>query len=108
MRIKAKTFRAWMRANFTKGQLRDMTEHGVDTGWHGLTYYSDTCKLYERFKDEIWAKLAEDAESMGEPTPVHMLATFKGIEHVQDATNFENLLVWYMAETVAREIMDTE
>lgn len=54
MIIRAKTFKAWMQANFDKGTLKDMAQFGCSGGFPGLTWYTDTCHLYERFKDEIW------------------------------------------------------
>src|SRR5690606_40944928 len=37
MRVRAKTFKNWMKANFSKEQLRDIAQHGADAGWGGLT-----------------------------------------------------------------------
>ena len=48
MIIRAKNFAAWMKRNLSKGQLKDLAAHGADAGWPGLTYYKDTCKLYEK------------------------------------------------------------
>ncbi len=108
MIIRAKTFRDWMRANFTKAELKDMVTHGVNTGWAGLAYYNDTCKLYEKFKEEIWKELAQDAEDMGYSNIVEFIASFNGAEDVWSDYQFENLLVWYMAEKIARELTEEE
>lgn len=105
MRIKSRTFRAWMKANFNKGQLVDMVNHGVDGGWHGLTYYRETTALYNKFADEIWDALAEDAQSFGEPNTLAMLSKFGGAGVVETDESFKNLLVWYMAERIARELV---
>ena len=106
-RIRAKTFRDWMLANFTKSDLRDMVMHGVDVGFGGLTYYSDTCKLYDRFADEIWDALWEDAQNFGfgyNNVLQYIVDNFRNSDVSSDA-EFKNLLVWYMAERTAAEIL---
>src|SRR5690606_7839552 len=108
MRIRAKTFRAWMQANFTKRELKELVEHGADAGWQGLTYYTDTRKLYERFKEEIWEALCNDTETLGYRTVLEFLADFHNAHHVVDAASFETLLVWYMAELTAQKLLGEE
>lgn len=105
MAIRARSFRAWMKANFDEGYLRDITERGAVVGFPGLTYYKDTVALYDKFHDEIWEALYEDAESMGHKNILEMLGTFGGAENVGTDEQFKNLLVWYMAERVATELI---
>jgi len=105
MRIRAKTFRDWMKANFSKGELRELAQHGAEAGWHGLTYYSETTKLYRRFADEIWETLIKDAEEYGYRNVFQYTATFR-LADVPNRTQAENLLVWYMAERTARELVE--
>lgn len=107
MRINAKTFKNWMKANFTKQEIRDICNYGADAGWHGLTYYRDTCKLYDRFECEIWDRLTDDAESYGHKNVFEMIANFRRAD-VMDSYQFKNLLAWYMAEEIARELTDRE
>lgn len=80
-----------------------MASYGADTGWNGLTYYSDTCKLYSKFKDEIWNMLIEQSESFGHSNPFEFLATFGGAKNVGSVDQFENLMVWFVAEHLANE-----
>ena len=105
MAIRAKSFRAWMKAHFDEGSLRDLAQYGAQSGFPGLTYYKDTGALYDKFHDEIWEVLYEDAESMGHKNILEMLGTFGGAENVGTDDQFKNLLVWYMAERVARELI---
>jgi hypothetical protein len=100
--IRAKSFRAWMLANFTKSELRDIADHGADTGWQYLTYYTETTKTYNRFKAEIWEMLLDDTESMGLKNPLELIASFNRAD-VGSCEQFENLLTWYAAEKIARE-----
>lgn len=76
MIVRSKTFRGWMKANFTRQDLKDMVTHGVSSGFSGLIYYTETAKLYDKFSNEIWDAL------------------------------FKNLLVWYMAERTAQELLE--
>ena len=107
MRIRAKTFRDWMKANFTKGQLRELAQHGAEAGWPRLTYYNETAALYRRFADEIWEALVEDAEECGYRNVFEFIATFR-LADVANRTQVENLLVWYMAERTAQELVGNE
>jgi len=105
MRIRAKTFKNWMKANFTKGELRELAQYGAGTGWHGLTYYSETAALYRRFSNEIWEALIKDAQEYGYRNVFEFIAELRGAD-VSDRTQVENLLVWYMAERTARELVE--
>jgi hypothetical protein len=101
--IRAKTFKAWMLANLDESQIRDIAQHGADSGWPGLTYYTDTCKLYNRFKEEIWEMLLEDAENLGQNV-FEVIASFGGAKSVGSAEQFENLMTWYAAERIAQDL----
>jgi len=107
MRIRAKTFKNWMKANFTKGELRELAQHGAAVGWRGLTYYSETSALYRRFSEEIWETLIKDAEEYGYRNVFEFIATFR-LADVANREQVENLLVWYMAERTARELVGDE
>jgi len=106
MRIRARTFKGWMRANFSKSDLQDMITHGVSGGFGGLTYYSDTVKLYDRFADEIWDALWEDAQSAGYNSVLQFIVDNFKCSDVSDDAEFKNLLVWYMAERTANELLE--
>lgn len=108
MKIRAKTFKNWMKANFSKDQLRDIARYGADTGWGGLTYYSDTSALYRRFADEIWEALAEDAEALGHANVAEFIASFSRSDMLTSRQGFEQLVVWYMAERTARNLVGDE
>ncbi len=105
MIIRAKTFKAWMLANLDESQIRDIAEHGADSGWPGLTYYNDTCKLYNRFKEEIWEMLLEDAENLGQNVFL-MIGGFGGAGAVGSVEQFENLMTWYAAERIAQDVIN--
>jgi hypothetical protein len=84
--------------------FRDLARGGADAGFPGLTYYRDTVALYEAHAEEIWEALAEDADSLGEPHPLALIATFGGAAHVGSSDQLANLLTWYMAERIAHRL----
>ena len=102
--MSAPTFKGWMLEQFEPCDLLDIAQHGADAGWNGLTYYSDTVKLYEQFSDDLWRMLEEDAEAQGHKNPFELIATFGGAANVSNDITFKNLIVWYAAERVAFEV----
>lgn len=98
------TFREWLAEMLDAEQIEDLATHGADAGWPGLTYYRETRALYERFEGEIWEALERDAEDFGASSPLALVATFGGAGNVHGDDQLRNLLVWYMAERVAREM----
>jgi len=106
MRIRAKSFEAWMLYHFNKEELKDIAEHGVDGGFHGLTHYCDTVSLYDKFHHEIWRCLWDDFRDYGHDTVYEFMATWNKAHAPANDMQFKNHLVWYMAETIARRITD--
>ena len=100
------TFKEMMKEEYEKSTLEDIMNYGCVGGFPGLTYYSDTTALYDSYEDEIWEKLYEEAEGMGYSCPLEMIASFNGAKDVATDSQFKNLLVWYMAEETAREIIE--
>ena len=100
------TFRDWMLAEYADepGTITDLAEHGAACGWPGLTCYSDTVALYERYHEGIWAWLGEEADGLGLPHALALVATFGGAAQVSCEVTLRNLLVWAMAEATAREL----
>ncbi len=103
MIIRSRTLEGWMRANFDRNQLKDIARYGCSAGFPGLTYYSDTCKLYDKFSEDIW-KLAENGGCGGDI--MEFIASLNGTSNVSDRTTFENLMVWFACEETARELTD--
>ena len=108
MENKNTDFKDWMRESFSKDELGDMVNHGVDGGFHDLTYYSDTVRIFEEFKEEIFDALVEDAESGGYRNIYDLLKDFNQSHMPGGYDQFANQLTWYMAERTARELLDME
>lgn len=96
--------------------LRDIRDHGIDGGFHGFIYYTDTVAFYEDNKTEILALVRNMAQEFGQ-TEVEFLSGFRCLdqetvsaallgddEHARDAVH--NALAWFAAEEVARELAD--
>lgn len=72
--ISEKLIRAVVRQT-GKENLEDIARHGVDGGFAGFTYYSDTIKFFKRQRKEICFLVHNMAEQIGE-MPVQMVAGF--------------------------------
>lgn len=101
------SFGAWMHRNFTKDEMKDIVNHGANCGYHHLTYYSDTVKLHDKFEDEIWDKLYEDAENQ-DMGIMEFIASFNGGKDIGNLSQLKNLLVWFMAEETARKLTNED
>lgn len=102
--IRAKDFRSWFKANL-RDYARDIAGHGADAGYPWLTYTSDTVRLFDKFGDELWGWLAEDAEEFGHKNAAEFLGSFRRADMLGSLDQTKNLVVWYAAEKVAREIV---
>lgn len=98
------TFKKWLQADLSD-YVQDIAEHGADAGYPKLTYYVDTCQLYDEHADDIWGMLNEDADNMGQ-TVLELIASFNSANSIINEATFKNLLTWYAAERCARELMD--
>lgn len=109
--------------SFTES-AQDVANHGIDGGFHGFIYYSDTCKFAARNRSLI-AELAEQqASDLGESV-LAMVAGFNCLRG--DVTEsevgrvlfsarggdsdarllIENALAWYAGEEVCRAYADS-
>lgn len=99
-------FKSWMINQFSHNKMADMVNHGVSGGsFSGLYYYSETTELYQKYKDDIWELLSDEAEAYGYSV-LEMISQFMRAKEIDDASQFENLLVWYAAERVAAILTD--
>lgn len=96
------TFREWLTGTLDADQLADLAQYGADAGWPGITYTVDCVDLYERYADEIREALHEDTECFGYDCPEAFMATWSRSDMLWSEDGRKTLLVWYMAERVAR------
>ena len=103
--IRATCITAWFKANF-KDYQEDIANHGADGGFPKITYTADTCKIFDRFADQIWDIAVEDAEAMGYKNVAAMIADFGRSDMLNDIDSFKNLMVWYACERLAQQLTD--
>ena len=96
----------WLLDTQEKSTIKETAEHGCAGGTiPELIYYADTEAFYEKYKEEIWRRLSDMADDMGEPSILHLIVTFNGSKEVGSETQLHNLLAWWACEDVCREII---
>ena len=100
-----------------KESALDITRHGIDGGFHGFIYYSETIPFTKRNRKAILQMAAEQADDLGMGL-VEMVKCFNclkgateteivwGLAGVTDETQVPNGLAWYAGEEVARAYCD--
>ena len=104
-----------------KESAQDVSNHGIDGGFHGFIYYTDTCAFFKRNRKEIMAMAEAMANDFGQGT-LEMIAGFncmKSLDVTQDeiaraiytgkgevAEQIETCLAWYAGEGVSRLYVD--
>ena len=100
-----------------KDSIKDVVNHGADSGFSGFTYYAETCKFYRRHRKAINQWVIEMAEELGED-PLTMVRNFRCLdskEYVNDigrclfggklteeTSIVENALAWFALEESCR------
>lgn len=102
----ATTFTEWMRNQYDNDELRDITEHGMDAGFSGLIYTTECCRVFDQYADEIWDLARETADSIGAENVADMIADFRRSDLLESWDQFRNLMVWFAAEEIARQLVD--
>ena len=102
----------WLLETQDKSTIKDVVQHGCQGGTISeLIYYADTSAFYEKYQDEIWRRLGDMADDLGEDSIPHLISTFNGAKDVGSPLHLKNLLAWWAAEEVCRGICmdwDTE
>lgn len=101
------TFKAWMKANLSD-YLEDIANYGADAGFPHMTYYADTSEIYDAFSNEIWEQLNNDVEELGYKNVFDMMQHWNRVDMSHSDASLKCLLVWYMAERVAYELVENE
>lgn len=97
-KIRAKSFRDWMKANYNKSELIAMVDRGLQIGFHDICTTYETNKLYDRFSLEIWEFMRQEA---GSKDLLEYIAKALNGYGVDDEESFKNAMVWYVAEGIA-------
>ena len=100
------------------GMAEEITNHGVDGGFHGWIYHAETVPFAKRNKGQILALASTLADDFGE-SMLAMIAGFNCIKTTPEViaeaiynprsserTQVFNALAWFAAEEVARSYCD--
>lgn len=107
-----------------RNSLKDIANHGIDGGFGGFIYYSDTVKFFKNNREEIIALVLEMSQEFGE-NPIKFVQSFNCLHNnynnaegeaeiaralygrlASDDTQIPNALAWFAAEEVARHETD--
>lgn len=99
--------------------IDDVNSHGIDGGFSGFIYYTETVDFYRKHRKTINAMVKDMAEQLGED-PAVMVANFNCLKPCDDEDRWhigaciyggplhdgteriENALAWFAAEEVCR------
>ena len=102
-----------------KESIMDVVNHGIDGGFSGFVYYSDTHAFAMRYRKDIIMLLEEEAEMIGEEV-VEMVSNFGVFRNNKmdnddrkdlyrylgggrcEQSQITNLMAWFAAEEVCR------
>ena len=95
----------WLLETQERDTIKATAEHGCSGGIISeLIYYADTSAFYDKYQDEIWRRLNDMADDLGEDSIPHLISTFNGAKDVGSPLQLKNLLAWWAAEEVCRGI----
>ena len=92
------TFYQWMQAQFDIETLKDIVNYGVDGGFNGLAYCSETTDLFNTHGDDILKIIAEYQESLDNSFNIYL-------SNFTNTSLLFNHIVWHAAEIAASQIL---
>ncbi len=104
-------------------QAKDVTDHGIDGGFHGFIYHADTEPFARRNRSAIAAMASKQANEFGtsitemiqgfccfrnghKPTDEEIGRALYAGKNLEDGVNVLNALAWYAGEEVCRSFCD--
>ncbi len=99
--MKQNAFREYIKTEYAEN-LPDIAQFGCSGGVSGMTYYSETVKLFDEYREDIFEILGEMADEMGQNV-CELIASFNGAADVGNFEQFANLCVWASVEEIARQ-----
>ena len=100
----------------TKDNLKDVSNYGIDGGFSGFIYYSETSAFYRKFRKIINEMVLNSCKELGYKSPIEMILSFKCVNEdeennigiclyggklSEDTILIENALCWYAVEEIA-------
>lgn len=94
------SFKNWMLNQYEKEELKEIANHGCESGCAGgLIYYSETTAIYDAYAEELHEQLGNYLDQTGEELPSYIS------RHLGNLTGFKNALVWFVAEMYANDLL---
>jgi hypothetical protein len=100
-----KTFRSYLWSTYSPEELDTIANCGAACVG-GLMLYYDTNQLYERFEDDIWQALYDEATEGGHNGVLELLS--QGTMDPASDAQFRNLAVQVAAEWIVRDMLEDE
>ena len=97
------TFKQFMQETYSHNELADMSNHGANTGHHGLIWTTDLIKLYEQFKEDLHSIVGEYNDATGETGFPEFVK-----RSADDYDQFASAMVYFGAEWIAQELTQGE
>jgi hypothetical protein len=101
-----------------KSCAQDIANHGIDGGFHGFIYHSETVPFSRRYRTQILAMAKTMADDLGESSEFELIAGFNCLRdlkldagqvaaaiferHTEYHIEIMNALAWFAGEEVAR------
>ena len=92
--------------NYSKEEVKDMAEYGLQGGFSGFIYYSETEAFHDKYEDEIWDLVHELAEDMGFKSSLDFINSWNHSKNVGSMTQFKNTLTWFAVEEASRSLVN--
>lgn len=87
-------------------RLKDITKYGgVSGSISSLTYYHQTTKFYDLWKQDIWDALYDNAEEYG-LTTMEFINSLNGAKEIGTEYQLQNLLAWWFYEAMTWELLN--
>ena len=80
--------------------IRNMAEHGCSNGTGGMIHYTETSAIYDDYADELHDLVDRITQAFG-AFPAYIA------DNIGTVACFKNAMVWFCAEVVAQEILET-
>lgn len=97
----------YIRENYEADDIQDIALRGCVNGFSGVTYYSETTDLYNKFHKDIWDMLWDISEEQG-ITQMKLISNLIGQDNVGSDAQFKNHLVWNAFEYICSIIVSED
>lgn len=98
-----RNFRSWVMSHFDRETLRDIANHGADSGFNGIIYTNECVEIHDKYAAELWDMMYEDSKEFGCKSVPEFMGTWQRKDMLNDLDQMKNMIVWYAVEKIASE-----